>query len=70
MSEVKRSTEHSLELENITIKIDALDADSFFVCTKEPYTSNIRLKIADIDTLVLALQEFQTWLKSPTTETK
>jgi hypothetical protein len=65
MAEVIRSTEHRLEIENITIKIDAPDGTTISIYTKEPtYSNYMRLKIEDMPTLRVALQEFQNWLNA------
>lgn len=75
MSEVKRSTEHSLELEGIIIKIDKPDGDTIEIQTvkdvrKYPvYGNYLQLRVIDMSTLRVALQDFQTWLDSqPKTE--
>jgi len=71
MSEVKRSTEHSLELGNITLKIAAPGAVEISIYTKEPsYSNYMRLRIADIENLRSALLDFVGWLKSPSQESK
>ena len=63
MSEVKRSTEHSLEVEGITIKIDKPDGDTISIYAKEPsYSNYMRLRIVDMPILCTALQQFQAWL--------
>jgi hypothetical protein len=64
MTEVKRSTEHSLELGNITIKIDAPGDEEIKIHTKEPgYSNYMRIMVEDIGTLTSALTAFQAWLK-------
>jgi hypothetical protein len=65
MSEVKRSTEHSMELKGITIKIDKPDGDIISIHTKEPtYSNYMRLRVEDMPTLRVALQDFQNWLET------
>jgi hypothetical protein len=70
MTEVKRSTEHRLEIENITIKIDSPEADRIWIFRiSKPSVEGdkieaMRIKIEDMSTLRIALQEFQNWLNA------
>jgi hypothetical protein len=72
MAEVIRSTEHRLEIENITIKIDAPDATTINIYAKKPTYSSMCIKIEDMPTLRVALQEFQNWVngQAPKQEAK
>jgi hypothetical protein len=73
MAEVIRSTEHRLEIENITIKIDAPGSDTIWIFARrpghlgeEPKVEGMRIRIDDMPTLRVALQEFQNWLNEQT----
>lgn len=64
MTEVKRSTEHSLERGNIYIKINAPDNDTIYIYTKESYSNSMQVKVADIETLRIALEQFMGWINN------
>lgn len=63
MSDVKRSTEHKLEVNDVSISISAPDADTIRIHTKKHSYSSMALDVVDINDLIKALRDFDLWIK-------
>lgn len=63
MSEVKRSTEHTLQIEDVVITTLSPESDSFSVTFKGKAYGTLPVKYDEIDDLIEAVSQIRQWHK-------